>query len=61
MGPSAAARVSGLRPLAARPTFPADRPTRQIDHILARGLSGSPVGAAHQLQLSDHRALTVDL
>jgi endonuclease/exonuclease/phosphatase family metal-dependent hydrolase len=62
MGPAQAQRLTGMRPLAAGPTFPADAPARQLDHILARG-DLPPAGAAtvHCLPLSDHRALSVDL
>ena len=60
-GSRLAAAATGLRPLTAQPTFPADRPSRQIDHILARGVVASSVGTAHDLPLSDHRALSVDL
>jgi len=43
-------------------TFPAPNPSMQIDHVLARGKVPPVVaGRAHQLALSDHRALTVDL
>jgi endonuclease/exonuclease/phosphatase family metal-dependent hydrolase len=55
-----AARVSGLRPLASAPTFPAGAPTRQLDHVLARGpLRASGTAEAVRLPLSDHRALVV--
>ena len=55
-------RVTGFRSLAAHPTFPLERPTRQLDHILARGALGRVRGSeAPQLPLSDHRALVVDL
>ena len=60
MGPGPAARVSGLRSIAVDATFPAQRPRRQIDHVLARGRVAA-VGPAEavQLPLSDHRALVV--
>jgi endonuclease/exonuclease/phosphatase (EEP) superfamily protein YafD len=53
-------RVSGLRALASGPTFPADAPARQLDHVLARG-PVRPSGAVEVplLPLSDHRALVV--
>jgi len=62
MGPLRAGHLSGLRPLAVGPTFPADEPTEQIDHILTdsvslEGTSGEPV----RLPLSDHRALVADV
>ena len=51
-----------MTPIAAAATFPAGRPTRQLDHVLLRGSLG-PVTAtsAPALPLSDHRALTVDI
>lgn len=62
MGPVQAQRISGMRPLAAGLTFPADAPARQLDHILARGAVPPAVrGAVHRLPLSDHRALSADL
>jgi endonuclease/exonuclease/phosphatase family metal-dependent hydrolase len=62
MGPGRAGQITGLRPLATGPTFPADRPTEQIDHILtdAPGLTGRYGDPVH-LPVSDHRALVVDL
>jgi endonuclease/exonuclease/phosphatase family metal-dependent hydrolase len=55
-----AARVSGLRPIASGVTFPAHRPSRQLDHVLVRGglAATGPAEAVH-LPLSDHRALVV--
>ncbi len=61
MGPRPAATLTGLRPLAAAPTFPAARPRRQIDHILARGLVPDGPGRAVRLPVSDHCALSVDV
>jgi endonuclease/exonuclease/phosphatase family metal-dependent hydrolase len=62
MEPAQARRVTGMRPLAAGLTFPADAPSRQLDHILARGaLPAAATGAVHRLPLSDHRALSADL
>ena len=60
MRPRAAARISGLRPLGSALTFPAGQPTRQLDHVLARGplRAGGPA-TAPALPLSDHRALVV--
>jgi endonuclease/exonuclease/phosphatase family metal-dependent hydrolase len=48
------------------PTFPADQPQRQLDHILLRAGAGTVIGAvtataAPELALSDHRALVVDV
>lgn len=57
------ARITGYRPLASAPTFPADAPARQLDHILLRGSLLPDVRAADspELPLSDHRPLLVDL
>ena len=56
-----AARASGLTPIAAAATFPADRPARQLDHVLVRGrLRATGPAEAVRLPLSDHRALVVD-
>ena len=55
-----AVRVSGLLPLAAVPTFPVHRPTRQLDHVLVRGgLRATGPVESPRLALSDHRALVV--
>lgn len=56
------ARWSRLRPLAAAPTFPADVPTRQLDHVLTddRRLRVTAVDAP-EMPISDHRPLVVDL
>jgi len=56
------ARLTGYRSLAEHPTFPLEQPTRQLDHILARGVVGRVTGSeAPELGLSDHRALVVEL
>jgi endonuclease/exonuclease/phosphatase family metal-dependent hydrolase len=62
MEPEQAQRVSGLRPLAAGLTFPAETPARQLDHVLVRGACRA-TGPAWTvgLPLSDHRALVVDV
>ena len=56
------ARLTGCRPLATAPTWPAPEPTKQLDLILAdgpvRALGG---GVARDTGLSDHRALWVDV
>ncbi|WP_409329044.1 endonuclease/exonuclease/phosphatase family protein [Trujillonella humicola] len=61
MEPRQAARVSRLRPLASAATFPVEAPTRQLDHLLARGpITAAGPAEAVRLPLSDHRALAVD-
>jgi endonuclease/exonuclease/phosphatase family metal-dependent hydrolase len=55
------ARITGYRPLVTEPTFPADAPTHQIDHVmLRRGAIDVRSSCALRLPLSDHRALVVD-
>jgi len=61
MGPRPAGRLSGMRPLASGPTFPAERPRLQIDHILASGRLPAARGQVVQLPMSDHRALVADV
>ncbi|MGE2689423.1 endonuclease/exonuclease/phosphatase family protein [Mycolicibacterium pulveris] len=62
MTPDSVRRWSGLRALAHGRTFPAEAPTRQLDHILT-GDSGLRVErcCAPLLPVSDHRALVVDV
>jgi endonuclease/exonuclease/phosphatase family metal-dependent hydrolase len=62
MTPAAVRRWSGMRPLAVAPTFPAQTPDRQLDHILTddHRLRGSAV-EAETMPISDHRPLSVDL
>jgi endonuclease/exonuclease/phosphatase family metal-dependent hydrolase len=56
------ARATGWRPLARVRTFPAPRPSMQIDHALGYGaLPAVAAASAVELGLSDHRALIVDL
>jgi endonuclease/exonuclease/phosphatase family metal-dependent hydrolase len=62
MGPQRAGDLTGLRPLATGPTFPAHEPVEQIDHILTdtpalAATYGEPV----RMPLSDHCALVADL
>ncbi len=55
-------RLTGWRPLVEADTFPAARPRRQLDHVLAEG-AVRPVtpGWARDTGVSDHRALVVDV
>lgn len=59
--PDVAARTTGLRPLAAGPTYPAHAPVQQLDHVLARGVTAASAGEARRLPLSDHCALVVQI
>lgn len=54
--------TSGWQSLASVKTFPADRPAMQIDHALGFGpLPEVKAVTARRMELSDHRALVVDL
>ena len=63
MGPTRAERLTGLESLVAAPTFPADAPGQQLDHLLGTpDLTGRVrFGQAQRLPLSDHLSLSVDL
>jgi endonuclease/exonuclease/phosphatase family metal-dependent hydrolase len=62
MTPPAPAAWTGMRSLAEAPTFPADRPARQLDHVLADDPRIRAVGCSTpELAISDHRALVVEL
>ena len=60
MGPERAGRLTGMAALATAATFPGWAPDRQIDHLLARGVSGLGSDAV-ALPVSDHRALVADV
>ena len=62
MSAAAARRHSGLRPLACAPTFPAENPSQQLDHVLTDdpALSAKEFRAPH-LAISDHRPMVVRL
>jgi endonuclease/exonuclease/phosphatase family metal-dependent hydrolase len=62
MTPPTPERVTGWRAIAGACTFPADQPTRQLDHVLVddRQLRVLRVDAP-ELPISDHRALIVDV
>lgn len=54
--------LPGFRPLAMTSTFPADRPARQLDHVLARGaLPEVAAVGTPPVDVSDHRPVLVDL
>jgi endonuclease/exonuclease/phosphatase family metal-dependent hydrolase len=62
MTPAKVSRRLGLRPLGVAPTFPADAPHRQLDHILTDDPTLQTDGCdAPALSVSDHRALVVDV
>lgn len=54
--------ITGYRPLAVHPTYPAAKPSRQLDHVLLRGRGPAVLATrAVRLAVSDHLALVVDL
>ena len=54
--------ITGYRPLAVHPTYPAAKPNRQLDHILLRGRGPEVLATrAVRVAVSDHLALVVDL
>ena len=56
------ALATGWRRLARARTYPADRPSLQVDHALGRGpLPPVAAAATRRLPLSDHLALVVDV
>ena len=55
------ALITGMQPRVRARTFPAPAPRAQLDHVLTDGLGGPEDGRAIQLDLSDHRALVVEL
>jgi endonuclease/exonuclease/phosphatase family metal-dependent hydrolase len=62
MTPAGVTTCTDMRPLVALPTFPADAPERQLDHVLVDDGSLHAVNAATpELPISDHRAVVVDL
>ncbi len=61
MGPERAARITGMRSLASHPTFPAEEPREQIDHVLTDSDLRAVATTARRLPMSDHRALVVDV
>ena len=61
MSPSRAHALTDMRPLASGMTFPADDPTLQIDHVLARGRPTASAAGAVRLPVSDHLALVADV
>lgn len=62
MTEASVARWSGMRPLATAMTFPADEPTRQLDHVLTDDPRFVAVNCtAPVLPISDHRPLIVDV
>ncbi len=61
MSPRRARRITGLASLAGGATFPGHAPVVQLDHILADRPLDTTAGGTRALDVSDHRALYVDL
>ena len=62
MTPPTPRRGTRMRPLGEEPTFPADEPCHQLDHILTDDLTlRAEACSAPWLPVSDHRALVVDI
>ena len=61
MSPGRAERITGLRSLATGLTFPAHRPAVQLDHLLGDATITPLHGGAVASEISDHRALVVEL
>jgi endonuclease/exonuclease/phosphatase family metal-dependent hydrolase len=55
------ALITGMQPRVRARTFPAPMPRAQLDHVLTDGLAGHEGGRALHLDVSDHRALVVEL
>jgi endonuclease/exonuclease/phosphatase family metal-dependent hydrolase len=61
MSPRRARRITGMRPLVSGPTFPSHSPVVQLDHVLSDQPLAAVGGGPRALEVSDHRALYVDL
>jgi endonuclease/exonuclease/phosphatase family metal-dependent hydrolase len=61
LSPDTVVRTTGLRPLASGPTFPADAPVSQLDHVLGRDVRAVGSGRVQRLALSDHCALVAEV
>jgi endonuclease/exonuclease/phosphatase family metal-dependent hydrolase len=55
------ALITGMQPRVRARTFPVAAPRAQLDHVLTDGIAAHEGGRAVQLDLSDHRALVVEL
>jgi endonuclease/exonuclease/phosphatase family metal-dependent hydrolase len=62
MTPPTPVQRTGMRSLGTAPTFPAQEPSRQLDHILVDDDRMTPVACSAPLvPVSDHRPLVVDI
>jgi endonuclease/exonuclease/phosphatase family metal-dependent hydrolase len=60
LGPAGARAGSGLDGLLRAATAPVDRPRRQLDHVLGRGVRGV-AARTEALPVSDHRAVVAEI
>lgn len=56
-----AERITGMTPIVLEPTFPSAQPSVQLDHVLCDRPLGPVRAGARVTEVSDHRALVVDL
>jgi len=61
MRPGPARHITRMTPMVAGATFPVQRPSEQIDHVLVRGHVGFATGGPMPLPMSDHLALVADV
>lgn len=62
LGPAPVAADTGMRSLAAMPTFPVEEPSHQLDHVLTDDRDVHVRACSTPLlPISDHRALVVDI
>jgi endonuclease/exonuclease/phosphatase family metal-dependent hydrolase len=61
MSPRRARGITRMRSLATGPTFPSQAPVVQLDHLLSDRPLDVVTGGPRALEISDHRALYVDL
>lgn len=61
MGPETARSITGMASAGAHPTFPADSPREQLDHVLFDGDMRAVSTDTLRLPLSDHLALVAEL
>lgn len=61
MSPRRARRITGMTSLATGATFPGQAPVVQLDHLLADRRLETTAAGTRAMEVSDHRALFVDL
>lgn len=61
MGPPQVRAITGMASAGSHPTFPADAPREQLDHVLVDSALRAVASHAPRFELSDHRALVAEL